>query len=374
MGGRSRTDAADSPAAAPTASGVAPAGIAAAAVPDDRGIGRREDERAGHQVGVGPDDVAGLELPTDEGTGERVLDQALDRPLERPRPECRVRALANDECLRGLGELEMEVLAGQAAGQVGHEQFDDGPEVVVRQGVEDDDLVDPVEELRSELDAQGVHDLAPHRVVRGVPDLGIRGGDGRRSDVAGHDHHGVLEVHGPALRVGQATVVEDLEQDVEDIRVGLLDLVEQDDLVWPTADGLGQLAALLVADIAGRRPDQPRDGELLHVLAHVDADHRLLVVEQEAGEGAGELGLADAGRAEEQERADRTARVLEPGTCPADGVGHGLDGLVLADDALVEALLHADELGLLAFHQAADRDAGPGARRCRRCRPRRPLP
>ena len=88
---------------------------------------------------------------------------------------------------------------------------------------------------------------------------------------------------------------------------------------------------------------------------------RVLVVEQELGERARELGLADAGRAEEQERADRPARVLEPGARAADRVGHGLDGLVLADDPLVEALLHLDELGGLALHQAADRDAGPRA-------------
>ena len=64
---------------------------------------------------------------------------------------------------------------------------------------------------------------------------------------------------------------------------------------------------------------------------------------------------------EEQERADRAARVLEPGAGPADGVGHGLDRLVLADDALVQPLFHLDELGGLALHEAIDRDAGPRA-------------
>jgi hypothetical protein len=34
-----------------------------------------------------------------------------------------------------------------------------------------------------------------------------------------------------ALRVGEAPVVEDLQQRVEDVGVGLLDLVEQDDRV-----------------------------------------------------------------------------------------------------------------------------------------------
>ena len=112
-------------------------------------------------------------------------------------------------------------------------------------------------------------------------------------------------------RVGQAAVVEELEQDVEDVGVGLLDLVEEHHLVRPAADRLGQLAAFFVADVAGRRTDQPRHRELLHVLAHVDAHHRALVVEQEFGQRAGELGLADAGRPQEDERADRPLRILE---------------------------------------------------------------
>ena len=62
----------------------------------------------------------------------------------------------------------------------------------------------------------------------------------------------------------------------------LLDLVEQDDLIGTAAHGFGERAALLVADIARRRADQPRDRVLLHVLGHVEADHRGLVVEQEA--------------------------------------------------------------------------------------------
>ena len=77
---------------------------------------------------------------------------------------------------------------------------------------------------------------------------------------------------------------------------------------------------------------------------HVDADHRPLVVEEEVGERAGQLGLADAGGAEEQERPDRPVRVGQAGAAAADGVGHRGDRLVLADHPLVEDLLHADEL------------------------------
>ncbi len=178
-------------------------------------------------------------------------------------------------------------------------------------------------------------------------------------DVRGHDQHGVLEVDRAALAVGQAAVVHHLQQHVEDVGVRLLDLVEQHDRVRPAAHRLGELAALLVADVAGGRADQPRDGVLLHVLGHVDADHRVLGVEHELGERPGELGLADAGRAEEEERADRAVGVLEAGARAAQRVGDGLDGLVLADDALVQALLHVDELGDLALEQARDGDARP---------------
>jgi hypothetical protein len=40
----------------------------------------------------------------------------------------------------------------------------------------------------------------------------------------------------------------------------------------------------------------------------------------------------------------------------------------------VQPLFHLDQLGLLALHQARDRDAVHDAGRCGRCRPRRPLP
>ena len=96
-----------------------------------------------------------------------------------------------------------------------------------------------------------------------------------------------------------------LQQDVEHVGVRLLDLVEQHHRVRPAADGLGELTALVVADVARGRADEARHVVLLLVLRHVDADHRVLVVEQEVGEAARQLGLADARRAEEQERADR---------------------------------------------------------------------
>ena len=55
----------------------------------------------------------------------------------------------------------------------------------------------------------------------------------------------------------------------------------------------------------------------------------------------------------------RALRVLEAGAGAADGLADGLDGLLLADDPLVELVLHAQELGGLLLGELVDGDAGP---------------
>ena len=126
----------------------------------------------------------------------------------------------------------------------------------------------------------------------------------------------------------------------------------------PTADLLGELAGLAVPDVAGGRSDEPRDGVPLGELAHVDADHAVLVAEHLRGQGLGQLGLADAGRAEEQEAADRTVRVTQAGPRAAHGLGDRRDGVVLADHTLVQLLLEREQAVPLGLGELADRDAG----------------
>ena len=92
--------------------------------------------------------------------------------------------------------------------------------------------------------------------------------------------------------------------------MSLLDLIEQHDLIGPPPHRLGERTAFVVADIAWRRADQPRDRVLLHVFRHVEADHGGLIVEQILGKRLGKFGLADAGGTEEHERTHRAVRVL----------------------------------------------------------------
>src|SRR5262249_56666027 len=132
--------------------------------------------------------------------------------------------------------------------------------------LEDDDLVDPVEELRPErLPERLQHKLTQPLGLLVLPKQVT-------AEVRGHDHDRVPEIHRATLPIREPSVVEKLQQDVEDVAVGLLDLVEEHDRVGTTAHGLRELPTFLVSNVTRRRADQPGYGVLLHVLRHVDAD------------------------------------------------------------------------------------------------------
>jgi hypothetical protein len=103
-------------------------------------------------------------------------------------------------------------------------------------------------------------------------------------------------------------VVHDLQEDVEQVRVRLLDLVEQQHAMRVLVDGVGEEPALVEADIARRRADQPADRVALHIFRHVEA------LERDAHDRrqlARHLGLADAGGAGEEVVADRLVGIAQ---------------------------------------------------------------
>ncbi len=212
--------------------------------------------------------------------------------------------------------------------------------------LEHDDVIQTVQELRTELLLQFGADLILHALVArlGVGtqvEAGVGGlGDVSRTEVGGQDDDGVLEVHLASLAIGQVAVIKHLQQRVEDVRMGLFDLVEQHHGERLAAHLFGKFAALLVADVSRRRTKQTRSRVLLGELGHVHANQRVLIVEQELGERLGQLGLADAGGASEDERTGRTLRILQTDTSTTDGAGQRGNRLVLADDALVQFAFH----------------------------------
>ena len=143
-------------------------------------------------------------------------------------------------------------------------------------------------------------------------------------------------------------MVHDLQQQVEHVRVGLLDLVEQQHAVRLLGDRFGEQPALVEAHVARRRADQARDRVALHVFGHVEAQE--LHAERD-GELARDLGLADAGRAGEQEAADRVAFVAEAGARHLDRGAQRIDrGILAEDDELEVALQVCEHLAVRGRH------------------------
>ena len=231
--------------------------------------------------------------------------------------------------------------------------------------MEDHDVVDAVEELGTEVRLERIHDLVLHAlvahgfVVAGEANVGLTQILG--TEVARHDQHGVAEVDCAALAVGETAFFENLQQDVEDIGVSFFDFVEQHHAEWLAAHGFGELAALFVSDVSGGRTDEAAHGVLLHVLAHVERDQRGVIAEQELGECLGELGLAHARWAEEDERAAGALGVFETCTRTTNALADRLDGVLLADDALVQLGFHVEQLLRLFFGELVHRDASPQA-------------
>ena len=239
--------------------------------------------------------VAILEISFEDTEAEGIEQLPLDGPLQGAGSIDRIVTLVGDVAQRFIREGEVQILFFQPGQHALKLDADDVAEVAVAQAVEDDGLIDAVEELGAEVGPEGFEDPGfPLLLVIDIHDI-------LAADVGGHDEHGVLEIHGAALAVGDAAVIQHLEEHVEDIRVGFFHFIEQHYAVRAAAHGFAELATFLLSDVAGRRADQAGDGMLFHILAHIDASHGIFVVEEEFGEGFGQLGFANAGGAEEEE-------------------------------------------------------------------------
>ena len=152
-----------------------------------------------------------------------------------------------DQPPAGLGQLQGSDRAGVGGFQI----------------AEDDDLVEPVEQLRAEVGFQFLeHEAADPAVGAVLGGLAVGAqveadpgpapalADNGRTDVGRHHQKHVLERHRAALGVGEAPVLQNLQENVEDVRVRLLDFVEEHDAVGLAADGLSELSSFAVADVA----------------------------------------------------------------------------------------------------------------------------
>ena len=216
----------------------------------------------------------------------------------------RVVAFLHQKVLRRLVEFEPDVFVAQAFDHLLHFQRENLDEVGLRERAEHDHVVDPVQKFRAESPPGLVQNPFAHLLVAAFvrdgrePERGLPF-DRVRADVRGHQNDRVAKIHDVAGVVGQLALLQDLQQQIPNVRVRLFDFVEQHDGIRIAPDFLRKLAAFLVTDIAGRRTDEPRDVEFFHVFAHIEMNERFRVAEHLFRERFGEQGFSNTRRAEQ---------------------------------------------------------------------------
>ncbi len=289
----------------------------------------------------------------DEVAGQRHGQPALEQALERARAVAGVVRLLDQQLEQRRLDVDHDLALAQATpGQQAPERvFDHHPQGAAVERAERHHAVDAAEELGPE---EGAH--RGQVVGGGGVDGGDEAGPGRgfaHAEVGGHEDDGLASVGGAAGGVGQAALAQQLEQGVEHPRVRLLDLVEQDHPQRLGPQRRGQLAVgrARLADEAG----QPmRRGQL----RHVEPEQPVGAAEQHAGQGLGGLGLADAGRADQQVGAQRLVGITQAGLHGQDRVRHRLDRLGLAGHLLGQL---AHQVGPRPRRRGAEDEVGqPG--------------
>ena len=145
--------------------------------------------------------------------------------------------------------------------------------------------------------------------------------------------------------VGQLAVIHHLQEDVEEIRMCFLDFVEQQHAVRVLVDAISQQAALIEADVARRRADEPRNRMPLHVFRHIEAQQ---LHTEHARELLRHLGFADARGAREEIAADRLFGVAKARAGELDRARKLGDRRILpVDDTLQRRLDVAEHLGVV---------------------------
>ena len=260
-----------------------------------------------------------------------------NQTFQRTSTEGRIKAglCQESNSLVGISQRQFQLLV-QAVTQLMQYQFNDFFNLFCLQRFEHNDVINTVQEFRTEevhqhlLNLFSVHRaLCLHNLVA--------------AKVTGHDNQGILEVNDTAFTIGQTAIVQNLQQYVKDICMCLFDFVQQDYAVRMTAYSLCQLTAFIIADVSRRRTDQTRYGMLLHVFAHIDTHHVAFIIKEDLCQGLSQLGFADTGRTKEDKGANRTIRILDTGTRTDNSLADSLYCLILTDNMLVQNFLQVNQ-------------------------------
>src|SRR5690625_110172 len=220
--------------------------------------------------------VARAEAASQDLLCQRIFDSTLNNAPQRTRAIHRIETSLTDQIECFLGKLDTHITLGQPLIQIAGLNAGNGVDLLTTKWPEDNHIIHPVDELRSEMTSQHIHDVALQLLITGGSDPLLNHAG---AEVGRHHDNRIAEIYGTTLRIGQPAIIQHLQQDIEDIRMSLFHLVQQNHRIGLAAHGFREIAALLVADVTWWRPNQPSHRMLLHVFRHIDAHHGLFGVE-----------------------------------------------------------------------------------------------
>ena len=151
-----------------------------------------------------------------------------------------------------------------------------------------------------------------------------------RTDIGGHNDNRILEIDGSAIIVSQTAFIQYLEQDVEHVRMGFLNLIQQDNGIRLATNLFGQLAAFLIAHISRSGTNHTRYGVFLHILAHIDTYQGIGRAKHIFCQLLCQMRLTHTSRAKEHKGSDGMVRVFQPYTATQDCFGKFLYRSILS--------------------------------------------
>jgi hypothetical protein len=256
----------------------------------------------------------------------------LHGAFERPGTELRAEAFLGQELECRLVPLDCprprpKATTCQHLRQLALEQ---GAHLLALERPEDDDPVDAVAQLGPEDLRYGPLDRSGPKARVGIGDEAETAATlDSRSEVRGQNDDALPEVRGPTSVVGEAAVIEELEEDVPDLSVRLLELVEQHDGERIASHGGDERSSFALLHRVG---EQAIEAVGCLKLAHVESNQPIGGTEEEFGERLRELGLAGSGGADEQEDAERARRISQAGFDQRNSIDDRVDCFRLADD------------------------------------------
>ena len=258
----------------------------------------------------------------------------LDDIAEWAGSEVGVEAALDEEGQDIWGGGEVDSFLGEESEFGGEHGLGDFELHFVGEVVEDELFGDAGEEFGAECARGATEDVALHCGEWGVLELHHFGG----TEVGREDDIEVGEVQCFACRDGDAGGVEDLQEDVENSRVGLFAFIEKDGTFAQVLHGLAERSffALFSAE---------EDGEavLRLIFRHVEAE-QVFRAEKAACECEGEFRFSDTGGAEEKKTATRAIAFCEAEFAPLEDGCNSRDDVILSADDTAEMRFEGVEL------------------------------